>query len=132
MSEVSKVRNVMHYPERETKLLTLILDDETDIAIADRPVFGATVTIRDDIERLVGTVLHSGLILGWLNYVDVAKFACITEDHHYLEASHYFHTKQNQLVLSKPIILHEVDSSMSTTKQVLRFSNLSSQVYSIS
>jgi hypothetical protein len=132
MSKVSKASNVLHYPEREIKLLTLILDDETDIAIADKPVFGATVTIRDDIDTLVGTVLQAGLILGWLNYVDVAKFACITENHHYLEASHYFHTKHNQLVLSKPIILHEVDNSMSTTKKVLRFSGLNSQVYSIS
>jgi len=132
MSKGSNASNILHYPKRDVKLLTLVLDDETDIAMADKPIFGTTVTIRDDIDTLIGTVLHAGLILGWLNYADVAKFACITEQHHYLEASHYFHTEQNQLVLSKAIILHEVDTSMNVSKQVLRFTALNSQIYSIS
>jgi hypothetical protein len=130
MSKGSNASNILHYPKREAKLLTLVLDDETDIAMADKPVFGTTVTIRDDIDTLIGTVLQAGLILGWLNYVDIAKFACITEEHHYLEASHYFHTEQNQLVLSKAIVLHEVDSSMNVSKQVFRFSALNGQVFS--
>ncbi|MBT1449420.1 hypothetical protein KJ365_00875 [Glaciecola sp. XM2] len=132
MSNASKRNNVLRYPDKNAKLLTLVLDEETDVAMADKPVFGTTVTIRDDIDSFIGTVLHAGLILGWLNYVDVTKFACLTENKHYLEAANYFHTEQNQLVLSKPIILHEVDNSMNKTKQVIRFSALNDNVTALS
>jgi hypothetical protein len=112
-------------------LLTLVLDEHTDVAMSDRPIFGTTVTIRDDIESLIGSVLQAGLIVGWLNYVDVTKFACITDDKHYQEASHYFKAESNQLVLVKPLMLHDVDTLMSRTKQLFTFSNPNANVSSI-
>lgn len=122
----------MPYTERETKhLLTLVLDEHTDVAMSDRPIFGTTVTIREDIEALIGKVLQAGLVVGWLNYVDVTKFACISDDKHFQEASNYFYATSNQLVLSKPILLHAVHPHMSESKQLFTFSNLTSNVHSI-
>lgn len=115
--------NKMPYTLNETNhLLTLILDKHTDVAMSDRPIFGTTVTIREDIESLIGHVLQAGLVLGWLNYVDVTKFACIDEDKYFQEASQYFRAEANQLVLLKPLILHKVDADMSHSKQLFTFS----------
>lgn len=114
-----------------SQLLTLVLDEHTDVAMSDRPIFGTTVTIRDDIESLIGSVLQAGLILGWLNYVDVTKFACITDDKHYQEASHYFKAESNQLLLTRPLLLHKVDASMSRSKQLFTFSSPNARISSI-
>lgn len=115
-----------------TECLTLVLDESVDVALADKPIFGTTVTIREDVVNLVGKALHAGLVLGWLNYIDVSKFACITDGYHYVEAKQYFHSKQNQLIIAKPLVLQEVNSDMNKTKQLLRFYEIKNNVTNIS
>nr|WP_136249636.1 hypothetical protein [Ningiella ruwaisensis] len=122
ISSASKLENAKLESTHSQALLTLVIDEKTDIAMADKPIFGATVTIRDDINTLVGKILEKGCVLGWLNYVDVTKFACITHTRHYLEASHYFYAESNQLKLSQRLILHHVDTAMSKSKQLFTFS----------
>jgi hypothetical protein len=131
MSQITIANNISHSQKRTAYLLTLVLDENTDVAMADRPIFGTTVTIRDDIESLIGGVLQAGLVIGWLNYVDVTKFACISDDRHFQEACHYFHVESNQLILSKPVVLHNVDNNMSKTKQLFTFSTPSGNVRAI-
>lgn len=131
MSSLEPPDNISSKNIANRAVLTLVLDENTDVGMSNKPIFGATVTIREDIESLIGTVLQAGLVLGWLNYVDVNKFACISDDKHYLEASHYFQAKSNQLVLARPVLLHQVDKSMSTSKQLFSFSSPKSNIHSI-
>ncbi|WP_371194469.1 hypothetical protein [Glaciecola sp. SC05] len=131
MISTSQANNLSPRHKASDPVFTLVLDDHTDVGMSDKPIFGTSVTIREDIESLIGCVLQAGLIVGWLNYIDVTKFACISDGKHYQEASNYFHTKSNQLVLSKPILLHKVDTSMNRTKQLFTFSASVSNVHSI-
>ncbi len=100
----------------------LLLDNTTIIQIGDKPVFGAEVTISEKITNLVGSILLPGMVIGWVNYVDASKFACITQDNHYIEAAKYLYTKQNQLILAKSIELHSIELNMRETKHIFTFS----------
>ncbi|MFT6268405.1 MAG: hypothetical protein ACJAVV_001213 [Alphaproteobacteria bacterium] len=105
-------------------IITLLIDSDTVVHIGDKPIFGDDVTINENVRSLVGTILLPGVILGWVNYVDISKFACITPDNRYIEATNFLHTSQNKIVVSTPIKIHDVDANMSHSKNILRFSAL--------
>jgi len=117
--------------ERVNTVFTLVLNEQSSLGVSDKPIFGTTVTIRDDIESLIGYVLQAGTILGWLNFVDVDKFACISNDRHFTETNQFFYAKSNQFVLLKPIVIHEVFSDMQSAKQIFSFSHIESNVHNI-
>lgn len=103
-------------------ILKLVLDDKTAVSMSDKPVFGSSVTISETTAQLVGRMLMPGVVIGWVNYVDIDKFACITDDNHYLAASEFIYTEQNQIVLAKALKIHSIDTDMNSTKEILRFS----------
>lgn len=109
---------------KTTPIIKLMLDNTTVIHIGDKPIFGVDVTISETLKNLAGKVLLPGLIVGWVNYIDMSKFACITIDNHYIEVTEYLRTAHNQLLLSKAIKLHEIDENMSKTKYILSFSEI--------
>ncbi|MFC4699613.1 hypothetical protein ACFO4O_05520 [Glaciecola siphonariae] len=131
MSDLTTASNLSTQHAHTSPILTLVLDEHTDVAMSDRPIFGTTVTIRDDIEDLIGHVLQAGLIIGWLNYIDMAKFACLSDNKHYREAGVYFKAESNQLMLAKSIMLHGVDRNMSHSKHLFTFSARQSKVCAI-
>lgn len=103
-------------------VIKLMLDCTTVIQLGDKPIFGVDITINETLRSLAGKIILPGVILGWVNYVDISKFACFTSDNRYLEANNYLHTKNNQIVVSKAIKIHEIDENMAKSKYILSFS----------
>ncbi len=113
--------NVLDYRPRAKKLLKLVLDENTDIALGDKPIFGAEVTICEDISSMVGRTVFPGTVLGWVDYVAINKFGCINSHNHYIDASEFLHTHQNQVVISKAIKVINFDNNLKRTHHILTF-----------
>ena len=118
----------LHLVEKSEKIessFRLLLDDSTALQIGDKPVFGAQVTINEAILQFIGCTVPAGMVIGWVDYLDESKFACITAQNHYVEASNFLHTHQNQLVISKPITIIDIHKDMQKSKEILTFSQAS-------
>ena len=113
---------ILQYRAKPRPILTLVLDDNTEISMADKPVFGTPVTISEKTKSFIGKVLMPGVVIGWVNYVDVSKFACITQDNHYLQAEEFIYTENNQIILAKALKILSIDEFMHESKQILTFS----------
>jgi hypothetical protein len=112
-------------PLRDTSpVIKLLLDRNTVIYVGDKPVFGADVTMSESLKSFGGKIILPGVILGWVNYVEISRFACFTLDNHYVEANNYIRSIHNQIILSKAIKVHDVDSNMAKSKYILSFSEL--------
>lgn len=105
-------------------IIDLLLDSNTLVGTGDRPIFGVSVTIAEHLKTLIGRVLMPGVVIGWVNYVDVSKFACLTSDKFYLEAADYIYTKHNQIVLARALKIHSVQDDVKDSKHILSFSEV--------
>ncbi|WP_395342795.1 hypothetical protein PN836_001850 [Ningiella sp. W23] len=117
--------------ESDKHLLTLVLDERMDVAMSDKPIFGASVTISEKLEQHCGQLLKAGTVVAWLNYIDLKKFACLSADHHYQDAGNYFLVSSNRLMVNKPIILVSMERDINTSKRLLSFLRVASNVHSI-
>ncbi|GLR69761.1 hypothetical protein [Agaribacter marinus] len=111
--------NVIAYSSKFETVITLLVDDKTGVAIAEKPIFGSEVTINDALFDHAGSILAAGTELGWVDYIDVHKFACITEHGHYLDAGQFFSTTGNTLTLEHPALLINIFSNMGKDKKIL-------------
>lgn len=102
------------------KVLSLKLDANTDAVMSDKPVFGVTVTIKDDLVSMVGRILPAGFIFGWVNYAHLSKLGC-TSDTQYFDAQDYIDNESNQLSFVSAIKLLSVDSEINSSKEILTF-----------
>jgi hypothetical protein len=110
---------------RNSPVIRLLIDSATVIHVGDKPIFGVDVTISEKLKSLAGNIILPGVILGWVNYLEISKFACFTVDNHYVEANKFLYTTQNQIVLSKAIKIHEVNEDMANSKYICSFSLVS-------
>ncbi|MEM0909433.1 MAG: hypothetical protein AAGJ37_00575 [Pseudomonadota bacterium] len=113
--------NVLDYTCKEIVEVYLLVDDETDVAIGEKPIFGHHVTIDKHLLERKGRMLPANTVLGWLNYISLSKFGCINKEKKYVDASNYFGVKHNFLVLRHPAELMEIDTKMQASKQLLKF-----------
>lgn len=121
--------NVYTYANTQGAVVYLLVDDDTEVAIGERPIFGIHVTIDEKLFDSIGKILPSGTVIGWLDYVTMNKFGCVNQDKHYVDASKYFVNHSNQLQLCRPAELLDIDKDMQTTKRLLqcRFTKASNQ-----
>lgn len=113
--------NVVQLMPRSNEEFKLIVDNENSVAMSDRPVFGSAVTLDENLPNKLGDVLPAHSVIGWLDYVDVSKFACINHKQQYVCASNFLYTLQNQLITKKDIKLISFDKDMNTSKILLIF-----------
>lgn len=104
--------------------MKLLVDEHNSVGISDKPIFGASVTLNEQLQSLIGKVLSAGAVIGWVNYIDVDQFACITDKQFYVAASDYLYTQQNQLIVSKPIKLHNIETNVNGAKSLFDFSEV--------
>ncbi|MGQ8365718.1 hypothetical protein [Glaciecola sp. 1036] len=110
--------NVISYPMKQNTLLSLLVDNETDVTIGDKPIFGISVTIDQKLLENKNRLLSSGTIIGWVNYIGINKFACVTIDNHYVDPSDYFIIEENTIKLARPAIILSIDADMSKSKHL--------------
>lgn len=120
MSESSG--NILYYKPRNTSVLTLVLSKKNSVNIGDKPIFGSSVTLSENLYSIIGQVISAGMVIGWVNYIELNQFACITDQQHYVAASDYLYTDQNQLIVSKPIKLHMLGENMKQSRALFAFS----------
>ncbi len=87
----------------EGKILSLVADENTEIILSDLPVFGASITFREDIASLQNSNVYP-------------------YQQHYFDAGHFIRVKQNQLFFSKTVKVHTVNTDLNNSKQILTFS----------
>lgn len=113
--------NVIDYSGKEIVEVYLLVDDETDVAIGDKPIFGHHVTIDNQLLERQGRMLPANTVLGWLNYISLSKFGCVNKEMKYIDASNYFMVEHNMLMLRRPAVLVEIDCEMRASKKLLKF-----------
>ena len=113
--------NVLDYHSKDIVEVYLLVDDETDVAIGDKPIFGHHVTIDSQLLKRQGKMLPAHTVLGWLNYISLSKFGCVNKEKKYVDASNYFEVQHNMLVLKVPAELMEIDDTMQASKKLLKF-----------
>ncbi|GEM_PF-4140039 len=113
--------NILDYHHKELVEIYLLVDDDTDVAIGDKPIFGHHVTIDNELLARQGKMLPANTVIGWLNYISLSKFGCVNKEKKYVDASNYFDVKHNMLVLRRPAELIEIDIEMGSSKKLLKF-----------
>ncbi|GBL03226.1 hypothetical protein [Glaciecola sp. KUL10] len=101
-------------------VLCLKLDANTDVVLGDRPVFGAAVTIKDDLSSLVNTIISPDVVIGWVNYAQLSKLGC-TSKAQYFDAQDYVVNNENQLSFKQPVKIISVKSKLDDSKEILEF-----------
>jgi hypothetical protein len=119
----SKVNNNLERASGH-RILTLVADEDSKIILSDRPVFGANLTFREDIVNLVNNVVYPNQIIGWIDYSQLTKLACLNQQQ-YFDAQHFIHVEQNQLFFSQPVKVHSVNQNLKQSKTILTFSLIS-------
>lgn len=109
----------------DKRILSLVADEESDIILSDRPVFGADLTFREGIVELVNSIVYSNQLIGWLDYSQLTKLACLNQQQ-YFDAQHFIRVDQNQLFFSQPVKIHTVNQNLNESKTILTFSIISS------
>ncbi|MDC8830723.1 hypothetical protein [Alteromonas gilva] len=79
----------------------------TSLAYAERPVFGANVTMHQDIERHNFGVTRPGDILGWLDHHKLAHFRLTGQQPNEF-IDDYFRLQGNALTVARPLKLFMV------------------------
>lgn len=115
---------VLQHRPKTTKQLRLVVDGKNTVALADKPIFGLSVTINEALKNNIGCLLMPGFIVGWVNYLDINSFACISVDNIYSEAGQFVHADKNKLLLKKPIKLVAVEEDMNESKHLLTFDDI--------
>ena len=109
---------------KNTKQLTLVVDGKNTVALAEKPIFGLSVTVNEALKSKLGCLLMPGFILGWVNYLDIKSFACISNDNIYTEAAQFIHAEKNQLLLKTPIKLVALEKDMNHSKHLFTFDDI--------
>lgn len=115
---------VLEHRPKSTKQLKLVVDGKNTVAVADKPIFGLSVTMNEALKNKVGCLLMPGFIVGWVNYLDINSFACISIDNIYSEAGQFVKAHKNQLLLKKPIKLLAIEEDMNQSKHLLTFDDI--------
>jgi hypothetical protein len=105
----------------EGKILSLVADENTEIILSDLPVFGASITLREDIASLQNSIIYSYQLIGWIDSSSLTKLACLNQQH-YFDAERFIRVKQNQLFFSKTVKIHTVNVDLNKSKEILTFS----------
>jgi hypothetical protein len=103
------------------QVLSLVADESSQIILSDRPVFGANITFREDIANLVNSLVYPSQIIGWIDYSQLTKLACLNHQQ-YFAAQHFIHVHQNQLFFSQTVRIHTVNKNLKASKTILTFS----------
>lgn len=103
------------------RILSLVADEDCKIILSDRPVFGANLTFREDIDALANTRVFPSQIIGWIDYSALTKLACLNH-HQYFDAQQFIHVEQNQLFFSQTVNVHSVNKNLDKSKTILTFS----------
>jgi hypothetical protein len=104
-----------------SQVLSLVADESSKIVLSDRPVFGANLTFREDIGNLVNSIVYPSQIIGWIDYSQLTKLACLNHQQ-YFAAQHFIRVHQNQLFFSKTVKIHSVNQNLKASKTILTFS----------
>jgi len=107
----------------ECKILSLVADEKTEIILSDLPVFGASLTFREDIATLQDSIVYPTQLIGWIDPSSLTKLACLNQQH-YFDAQHFMRVKQNQLFFSKTVKVHTVNTDLNQSKAILTFSTM--------
>lgn len=87
---------ILQHPKR------LELHSNVGIAYADRPVFGANVTMRQDIEQCNFGITQPGDILGWVDHDQLEHFRLAGQQRNE-SLDHYFTANNNVLTVRRPL-----------------------------
>ena len=87
---------ILQHPRR------LEIHKQATLAFAERPVFGASITIRQDIEQRNFGTTQPGDILGWVDHEKLEHFRLGGHQAGEL-VEHYFSADNNQLTVTKPL-----------------------------
>jgi hypothetical protein len=105
----------------EDQILSLVADEKTEIILSDLPVFGASLTLREDIATLQNSIVYPYQLIGWIDCISLTKLACLSHQH-YFDAQRFIRAKQKQLFFSKTVKVHTVNTDVSKSKTILTFS----------
>lgn len=103
------------------KILSLVADETTVITLSDLPVFGASVTLREDIAILQNSIVDPSQLIGWIDHSSLTKLACLHQQH-YFDAGQFMRVNKNQLFFSQTVKVHTVNTDLNNSKQILTFS----------
>lgn len=87
---------ILQHPRR------LEIHKNASLAFAERPVFGASITIRQDIEQRNFGTTQPGDVLGWVDHEKLEHFRLGGHKAGEL-VEHYFSANDNQLTVTKPL-----------------------------
>ena len=99
----------------------LVLDANSQVAFSDKPVFGATVTLKNCLRDWTKTTIDAGVVIGWVSHITLAKFAIFHQDQ-YIDASDFITAEGNQLSFTQAVYLHHVAQSNNKDRRLIRFS----------
>lgn len=102
-------------------ILSLVADETTQVTLSDRPVFGANLTFREDIGSLENMIVYPGQVIGWIDYSDLSKLACLHRQQ-YFDAQQFIQVDSNQLSFAQTVKIHKVNSDLRKSKTILAFS----------
>lgn len=105
----------------DSKILSLVADEETIIILSDLPVFGANLTFREDIASLENSVVYPYQAIGWIDDSSLTKLACLNQQQ-YFDAQHFIKVEQHQIFFLKTVKVHTVNSDLKLSKTILTFS----------
>jgi hypothetical protein len=105
----------------EGNIFSLVADEKTEIILSDLPVFGASLTLREDIATLQNSIVYPYQLIGWIDCSSLTKLACLNQQH-YFDAQRFIRVKQNQLFFSKTVKVHTVNTGSTQSKTILTFS----------
>ena len=93
-------------PRQDIELLEqpkrLEIHRHATLAYAERPVFGANVTIRQDIEQRNFGITRPGEVLGWLDHARLEHFRLSGQQPQEF-LSDYFCADNNELTVTRPL-----------------------------
>lgn len=99
--------------ERLLEPKRLEIHQNTSLAYADRPVFGANITLCQDIEQHNFGVTPPGTVLGWVDHDKLEHFRIGGGN---APINRYFDAKSNELVVVRPMRFFMITSRVDIAK----------------
>jgi hypothetical protein len=118
--------NKRHETSLSRTVLSLVADETTLITLSDRPVFGVNLTFREDIVSLENMIVYPGQVIGWIDYSDLSKLACLHRQQ-YFDAQQFIQVESNQLSFAQTVKIHKVNPDLRKSKAILAFSIMNSK-----
>lgn len=113
---------ILQHPKR------LEIHSEASLAYAERPVFGANVTIRQDIEQRNFGITRPGDTLGWVDHAKLEHFRLAGQQRGE-QLSDYFSAETSELTVTRPLKFFMVTTRADIAKSdcLLYFVDINSQ-----